>query len=221
MWSCLWWSDRGICNWVIWRRVRFSRTRAGESSLLSGQNRGNFAESCGRPEGRSVHSYFESAPGLLQLFVPGPDGLALVVAKQQRVRALDYFAGEDKVASVLLDFRSRDRDFVAFGEGCTHVVEERLRTEIDVDIVVSAFDQQVSNLFVVALAWQLHILNSHLEFGFGGHVILRRSGLRADERDRRRDQKAESGGKPTARTDRHGSSLGRTSEIVYECKNLE
>ncbi len=37
-------------------------------------------------------------------FVPGPDGLALVVAQQERVGALHDLTGKDEVGAVLLNF---------------------------------------------------------------------------------------------------------------------
>jgi hypothetical protein len=41
---------------------------------------------------------------LYRLFVPGPDGLAFVVSEHQGVAAFNDFAGQYKVAAVLLDF---------------------------------------------------------------------------------------------------------------------
>ena len=81
----------------------------------------------------------------------------------------------------MLEFRSGDGDFVALDEGSAHVVEKRLWAEVNVDGVGAAGHREMSGVFFFALGGELHVLDSDLEFRFGGDVVLGRPGLSEEE----------------------------------------
>src|SRR5205807_5646195 len=98
------------------------------------------------------------------------------------------------------DLETGDRDLVSLAETDAHLLLERFGARVDVELVVSALDDQFRELFPGSPSQLIYFIHYALGFRLGLKVILRQAvvgwlSLLRESRDRTQEQKQGDAGK--------------------------
>src|SRR6202042_973517 len=96
---------------------------------------------------------------------------AFVVPEQQGVRAFHKLSGQDYIQGFLLDLGTSHSNLLSLAEADTHLLLGWFGAHVDVDLVISALNDQFSKVFPGSQSEQIYFVHDSFGFRLGMKVI--------------------------------------------------